>query len=142
MKNKILVVCAGDKSKFYVALTILKFLINKNKNKDEYVVVILDKNKKIISFLKSKKINFVTNNYNNFFENIEKNQFDWLLNIWGPKIYKESFLKKFKNNLNLHPSYLPYARGKDPYFWSVYYQYPIGVSIHEMDSKIDHGKIF
>ena len=95
-KNKILVVCAGDKSKFYVALTILKFLINKNKNKDEYVVVILDKNKKIISFLKSKKINFVTNNYNNFFENIEKNQFDWLLNIWGPKIYKESFLKNLK----------------------------------------------
>ena len=76
MKNKILVVCAGDKSKF-TALTILKFLINKNKNKDEYVVVILDKNKKIISFLKSKKINFVTNNYNNFFENIEKNQFDY-----------------------------------------------------------------
>ena len=91
MKNKILVVCAGDKSKFYVALTILKFLINKNKNKDEYVVVILDKNKKIISFLKSKKINFVTNNYNNFFKNIEKNQFDWLLNIWGPKIYQENF---------------------------------------------------
>ena len=55
MKNKILVVCAGDKSKSYVALTILKFLINKNKYNDKYVVVILDKNKKIISFLKSKK---------------------------------------------------------------------------------------
>ena len=51
-------------------------------------------------------------------------------------------LFQYHNNLNLHPSYLPYARGKDPYFWSIYYQYPIGVSIHEMDSKIDHGKIF
>tara|TARA_E500000178_G_C17005265_1_gene747775 strand:+ start:440 stop:1210 length:771 start_codon:yes stop_codon:yes gene_type:complete len=142
MENKILIVCAGDKSKFYVALTILKFLINKNKNKDKYVVVVLDKNKKILSFLKAKKIKFIANNFKFFFENVEKNQFDWLLNIWGPKIYKENFLKKFKSNLNLHPSYLPYARGKDPYFWSIYYQYPIGVSIHKMDSKIDHGKIF
>ena len=51
-------------------------------------------------------------------------------------------LSKFKNNLNLHPSYLPFNRGKDPYCWSIYNETPMGVSIHEMNEKIDAGKVY
>ena len=74
--------------------------------------------------------------------NLEPNSYDWLLNIWCPIIYKNEILKKFKNNLNIHPSYLPYAKGKDPYVWSVENKYPFGVTIHEMNEKINNEKYF
>ena len=37
----------------------------------------------------------------------------------GTDHLQEKNLKKFKNNLNLHPSFLPYAKGKDPYVWTI-----------------------
>ena len=41
--------------------------------------------------------------------------------------------------MNLHPSYLPYNRGKDPYVWSILNEKPFGTTIHEMNEKIDDG---
>ena len=72
----------------------------------------------------------------------KKNQYEWLLNLWGHKILKKNFLKKFKKNLNLHPSYLPYNRGRDPYYFSIINNTPIGICIHEMDDTIDGGKYY
>ena len=140
MKKNILVVCAGDKSVHRVALTILRFLITKNQ--DFFTVIVVDNNKDIINLLKKKKIKYISKNIKRFLEKIKYQEYDWLLNIWGPIIYKKEILKKFKNNLNLHPSFLPFARGKDPYYWSIYHEYPIGITIHEMDEKIDNGKIY
>ncbi len=65
-----------------------------------------------------------------------------MLSIWSPIIFKKEFLLKFNNNLNLHPSYLPYNRGKDPYIWSIINETPKGVSVHEMNEKIDSGKYY
>ena len=51
-------------------------------------------------------------------------------------------LKNSKNNIiNLHISYLPYNRGAHPNFWSFVENTPSGVSIHQVDSGIDTGKI-
>ncbi len=140
MNQNILVVCAGDKSVHRVALKILRFLLTKKQ--DFFTVIVADNNKDIINFLKKKKIKHVSKNIKRFLEKIKYQEYDWLLNIWGPIIYKKEILKKFKNNLNLHPSFLPFARGKDPYYWSIYHEYPIGITIHEMDEKIDNGKIY
>ena len=49
---KILVICAGDRSNYSVALNSLKYLC---KNNDILTVCVLDKNKPIINFLKKKK---------------------------------------------------------------------------------------
>ena len=137
---KILIICAGDRSKNFIALNAIK---NIDKTKlDDLTVCVLDKNKYILNFLKKRKINFVTKNISKFFEEISKNQFDWLLNIWGYKILKQEFLKKFEFNLNLHPSYLPYNRGRDPYYFSVINNTPVGVCIHRMDKTIDGGKYY
>ena len=38
-------------------------------------------------------------------------------------------------------SYLPYNRGSHPNFWSFIDKTPKGVTIHEIDDKIDNGKI-
>ena len=43
--------------------------------------------------------------------------------------------------LNLHPSLLPYGRGKAPNFWSLREGTPFGVSIHWVDEGIDSGDI-
>jgi methionyl-tRNA formyltransferase len=61
---------------------------------------------------------------------------------WWPLILKSEFLKLGQDvTLNLHPSLLPYARGKDPNFWSIVEQSPFGVSIHHVTSDIDAGDV-
>ncbi len=137
---RLLVVCAGDRSGLNIALNCIKYL--KKKRLDEINVCVLDKNKKIIDFLKKNKIAHRTSNLSKYFKGIKKNEYDWLLNIWGYKIFKKDFIKKFKNNLNLHPSYLPYNRGRDPYYFSIINNTPIGICIHQMDHTIDGGKYY
>ena len=46
------------------------------------------------------------------------------------KIKKNVILKFKKNIINLHHSYLPFSRGWQPIFWTVYDTRPLGVSIH------------
>lgn len=43
--------------------------------------------------------------------------------------------------LNLHPSYLPYNRGKSPNVWSIVDGTPAGVTLHYMDEEFDTGDI-
>ena len=136
---KILIICAADRSKHLIALNIIKHLLKLKL--DKLNVYVLDRNKDIISFLKKNGINHIRNS-KNFFNSVKKNEYDWLLNIWGYKIFRKNFLSKFKKNLNLHPSFLPYNKGRDPYYFSLLNQTPIGITIHEMDEKIDNGKYF
>lgn len=138
-----LIICAGDRSKFKVALSILKYFLQEHKkDKDNIFVCVADADKEICKYLKKQNINFANKDIKKFLYNLKPNSFEWLLNIWSPIIYKKEILKKFNKNLNLHPSYLPFAKGKDPYVWSVVNQYPLGATIHEMSVKIDSGKYF
>jgi len=43
--------------------------------------------------------------------------------------------------INLHPSYLPWNRGRHSNFWSFYDNTPKGVTIHIIDKGIDTGDI-
>jgi methionyl-tRNA formyltransferase len=43
--------------------------------------------------------------------------------------------------VNLHPSYLPYNRGRYPNAWGWYDGTPQGVTIHELDAEWDTGPI-
>ncbi|TKS58176.1 MAG: formyl transferase [Nitrospira sp.] len=43
--------------------------------------------------------------------------------------------------LNLHPSYLPFNRGKHPNFWCLAEGTPCGVSLHFIDEGVDTGDI-
>ena len=54
------------------------------------------------------------------------------------------FPKKLVENvrcINIHPGYNPINRGWYPQVFSIIYSLPIGATIHEMDSKLDHGPI-
>ena len=136
---KLLIICAGDRSTHDIALNVIKYL---NKTDDDLTVCVLDKNKEIKKYLKKNKIKFLDKNFDNFFKAVKKDEYNWLLNIWGFQIFKKDFLSKFKNNLNLHPSYLPFNKGRDPYYFSVLNRTPFGICIHKMDHTIDGGKYF
>ncbi len=43
--------------------------------------------------------------------------------------------------INIHPGMNPYNRGWYPQVFSILNKQPVGVTIHEMDEKIDHGPI-
>jgi methionyl-tRNA formyltransferase len=43
--------------------------------------------------------------------------------------------------INLHPSYLPYNRGKSPNVWPLVEGTPAGVTLHYMDTEFDTGDI-
>jgi methionyl-tRNA formyltransferase len=61
---------------------------------------------------------------------------------WWPLILKREFLALGQDvTLNLHPSLLPHARGKDPNFWTIVEECPFGVSIHHVTPDIDAGDV-
>ena len=67
---------------------------------------------------------------------------DLIISFGYNKIIKKKVLKFTKRSiLNLHISYLPFNRGAHPNFWSFYKNTPKGVSIHEINSKIDQGNL-
>ncbi len=136
----LLIICAGDRSNNSIALSCIKHIFKFKK--DKITIYLQDNNKEIINFAKKNKIKLISKNFDHFTNNIKKNQFDWLLNIWGYKILNKDFIGKFRNNLNLHPSYLPYNRGRDPYYFSIMDNTPVGICIHRMDQTIDGGKYY
>lgn len=139
MYKKFLVIFGHDNSKINLTIDILKYLQSINDKNNEYFFFNENKSNKLNKYIKKNLLNI---KFSNLEKNTTKNEYHWLLNIWSRIIFKKKFLCKFKNNLNLHPSYLPYNRGKFPYTWSIYKSTPLGVTIHEMTDKIDKGKIY
>lgn len=67
---------------------------------------------------------------------------DILISFGYLPIIKKDVLKLMKNKaINLHLSYLPWNKGYDPIFWTIFDNTPCGVVIHRMDEKIDTGDI-
>lgn len=67
---------------------------------------------------------------------------DMIVSYGYQYIIREPFLSAFKGRvINIHISLLPWNRGADPNFWSWYEDTPKGVTIHEIDEKIDTGPI-
>ena len=62
--------------------------------------------------------------------------------LWWPTILDKKIINKFNTGVvNFHPSYLPFGRGKDPYFWSIVNDEPFGISCHFIDENIDCGDL-
>lgn len=95
---------------------------------------------KLIRFLKNKNIKV-----KNYKKNLSKKILidnDIVISFGYKKIIPKSLLKNLKNPIiNLHISFLPYNRGANPNFWSFVDDTKKGVTIHEINSKIDAGNI-
>lgn len=67
---------------------------------------------------------------------------DMILSYGYLHILKDDFLKRFPRRIvNMHISYLPWNRGKDPNLWSFLEDTPKGVTIHFIDPGVDTGEI-
>ena len=75
-------------------------------------------------------------------EGIAKYGYDFLISFSYRYIISKEILNYFKDKaINLHISYLPWNKGADPNLWSILENTPQGVTIHQMDYKLDAGKI-
>jgi methionyl-tRNA formyltransferase len=66
---------------------------------------------------------------------------DIILLAWWPHIVGDEILSGPWITLNLHPSLLPFGRGKDPNFWALVDNEPYGVTIHHVRPGVDEGPI-
>ena len=82
-------------------------------------------------------------NSKSFIEYIKSNKIDLIISIAAPKIFKKQLLNTPKFGcINYHSALLPKYRGRQPLFWALYNnEKETGVSIHEMNEKIDDGPI-
>jgi methionyl-tRNA formyltransferase len=65
-----------------------------------------------------------------------------VLLAWWPHILTGKLLELGqKVMLNMHPSLLPHGRGKDPNFWCLVENRPLGVTIHHVHPRVDSGDI-
>lgn len=68
---------------------------------------------------------------------------DWLVvNGYAPILKPAVIAHMGKRVINVHPSHLPYGRGIFPLFWTLFYGWPTGVSLHQIDEGIDTGPVF
>ena len=75
-------------------------------------------------------------------EDIAKYGYDFLISFSYRYIISKEILNYFKDKaINLHISYLPWNKGADPNLWSILENTPQGVTIHQMDYKLDAGQI-
>jgi dTDP-4-amino-4,6-dideoxyglucose formyltransferase len=127
----------------YIGLDLLDVLFSRF-NKDDYMFIVSEPNSKnIIESIEKhghnyKLLNDATLNWLN---EKEIESFDWLLNLWGSHIFSEELIAKAKKSLNIHPSMLPFGRGRDPIVWAIRYGHPAGVTLHEILPSVDKGPI-
>lgn len=75
-------------------------------------------------------------------EALRTHHLDLVVLAWWPHIIKQPLLGAARKGfLNMHPSLLPYNRGKHYYFWSIVEDTPHGVTLHLIDEGIDSGGI-
>jgi methionyl-tRNA formyltransferase len=75
-------------------------------------------------------------------ELIKSREVELGLLAWWPYIIKKEIISLTKRGyINTHPSYLPYNRGKHPYFWNLVDETPFGATLHLVDENIDSGEI-
>jgi len=67
---------------------------------------------------------------------------DLVFLAWWPSIVKkESIALARRGWVNMHPSFLPYNRGKHPYYWAVVEGTPFGATLHFIDEGVDTGPV-
>lgn len=125
-----------------VGLECLKFHLNCFKKDNNFIVVAEPDLDMIVDYLVNENIKNYCLQKDFTIELLSEVRFDWLLNLWGSYIFKNNILSKCINSLNIHPSLLPYGRGRDPVVWSIIDDVPAGATLHEINIDVDEGDIY
>jgi methionyl-tRNA formyltransferase len=116
----------------------LAFLVINHDGDDTINTAIVEAAKDIVKKIFRYKRNIQTA----VLSSIKAIQPDLIVLAWWPYIINEQWLRIPQTRwLNVHPSFLPYGRGKDPNFWAIRDREPFGVTIHSVDRGVDTGPI-
>ncbi len=66
--------------------------------------------------------------------------YDLIISLHCKQIFNSSIIQN-RRCINIHPGYNPFNRGYYSQVFSIINKKPIGVTIHEMNERIDHGSI-
>ncbi|MBF0232129.1 MAG: formyl transferase [Desulfamplus sp.] len=120
-----------------------------SQNNKKIVCIVIDSkdthgvNRKIINEAHCKNVVYSDKLYDtNIITMLKSLDIDMIILAWWPYIIKKELFDITKNGfLNMHPSYLPYNRGKHYYFWNLVENNTYGVTLHFIDKDIDSGDI-
>jgi dTDP-4-amino-4,6-dideoxyglucose formyltransferase len=82
----------------------------------------------VLDLKKEENIDYIIENY------------DLVLSIHCKQFFPEKLVNNVKC-INIHPGYNPINRGWYPQVFSIYHDIPVGATIHEIDTELDHGPI-
>jgi methionyl-tRNA formyltransferase len=82
----------------------------------------------VLDLKKEEEVDYIIKNY------------DLVLSIHCKQFFPEKLVNNVKC-INIHPGYNPINRGWYPQVFSIYHDLPIGATIHEIDTELDHGSI-
>jgi len=74
------------------------------------------------------------------YKNLLSKNYDLIISLHCKQLFPADLIKSVRC-INIHPGFNPYNRGWYPQVFSIINKLPLGVTIHEMDEKIDHGDI-
>tara|TARA_R100000808_G_C2081993_1_gene105482 strand:+ start:177 stop:773 length:597 start_codon:yes stop_codon:yes gene_type:complete len=103
-------------------------------------ILYLGPHTQLVDFLNNREFEVVVHQEKLTLEEINQINPDFTVSYGYRHIIKKDVIDAH-DILNLHISYLPWNRGADPNFWSIYDETPRGVTIHFIDSGIDTGDI-
>ena len=117
-----------------------------------YLMLLLFLKKKIIQFMKKKKLEEIIKSFNiKYYVIREKiSNYEWLIKKIAPDLIVNSGSLYFKDNIikipkygciNRHSSVLPSCGGFFPVFFGIANNEPLGTTIHFMNKNIDQGNI-
>lgn len=67
-------------------------------------------------------------------------EYEVIISLHCKQLFPKTILDRVRC-INIHPGYNPYNRGWYPQVFSIINGLPFGVTIHEIDAELDHGKI-
>lgn len=68
------------------------------------------------------------------------NKYDLFISLHCKQLFPDKMVNEHMC-INVHPGYNPYNRGWFPQVFGIINKKPIGVTIHKMDTELDHGPI-
>lgn len=68
------------------------------------------------------------------------NSYDLFISLHCKQLFPDKMVTEHMC-INVHPGYNPYNRGWFPQVFGIMNKLPIGVTIHKMDTELDHGPI-
>lgn len=113
----------------------MKIIFSSHKNAENREVI----ENLLLRYASSRLVNIYSRDC--LFKINKEKKYDLLVSDRTEFIFPHNALKNIGISFNTHPSMLPIHKGSQPIFWATLFNDPLGISIHQINEKIDQGDI-